>query len=228
MNNMTKTEKRANFIAALCIFVIAGAIVAFALINARQRENDAFDFHASLDEVAITVDSEEVTLKEAAYYILVAETNQNAAANQYNPDDPDALWNIRINYNFFRGLARKTIINCCIRDNIYYLQALEEGYELTEEQQKEIEQTALEEIRKMTDYQRELTAIEKDDMVRVLTKIQYARLYVEDLMEEGYGQEELDVDGEKYEEIAEKYETSTNDDIWNNLVIGKVTINQEN
>lgn len=220
-------EKRKNFIMVICILLILFSIAAFFAIASVQRERNAFDFHESLNEVVITVDSEEVTLKEAAYYILVAETNQNAAANIYNENDPNALWNIRINYNFFRGLARKTIINSCIRDNIYYLQALEEGYELSEEQKEEIEQAALEEIRKMTDYQRELTAYEKDDMIQVLTKIQYAKNYVADLIEEGYEQEELDVDGEKYEKIAENYKVSTNDDIWENLVIGKVTINRE-
>lgn len=232
MTNTTQTEgkkqeNRRTVITAICILVIMASVVAVFAIAAEKRKAEAFDFQRSLEDVAITVDSEEVTLKEVSYYIMVAETNQNAAAYIYNDKNPNAFWNIRLNYKYVSQMAEEVIINACIRDNIYYLQALEEGYQLSEEQQKEIEETALEEIQKMTDYQRELTAYQKEDMVQVLTKIQYAKNYVADLMEEGYEQEALDVDGEKYEEIAENYKTTTNKDIWNNLTIGKVTINKE-
>ena len=128
---------------------------------------------------------------------------------------------------YFRNRVKQSVIDACTRDNIYYQQALKEGYILKEEALEEIEDKALEEISKMTDFQMKLTDYQMSDMVKVLTKIAYSRKYAEDLMAEGYTAQELDVDGSKYEEIKKDYAVSVNQKIWKNITLGKVTINNE-
>ncbi len=221
---MKGIEKYVNRIQAICIVVIAISFMVFAVLAAEEREENKFDFHKSLDVVAITVGTEDITLKEVAYYIVVAETNQNAAAHIYNPENLDAFWNMRINYRFFSGMAKDAVKDSCIRDNIYYQTAIAKGYTLSEDEEKEIEKQAIEELNKLTEYQLALIDYTKEDMIQVLTKIAMAKKYVADLMEQGYAQEDLDVDGEKYEEMAESYQVSTNDEVWSNLTIGKTTI----
>ena len=98
---------------------------------------------------------------------------------------------------------------------------------MNEDSIKLVEEQALDEMGKLTADQMEITDYTKEDMIKVLTKIQYAKEYVSDLMDEGYTEEELDTGGSKYEEIENKYHPKSNDNVWDNITIGKVTINYE-
>lgn len=228
---MSKKEKASqrtkNIIITICTIVIICSIAAFALITVKLLSGEKFSYVDSLDDTVLTVEKEEVSLKEISYYILVAETNYNEAANIYNEDNPHAFWNIKLKWKFFRNMAKQSVLDACTRDNIYYQQALKEGYILKEEALEEIKDKALEEISKMTDQQMELTGYQMSDMVNVLTKIAYAREYTGNLMAEGYTEQELDTDGSKYKEIKKDYYVQVNQKIWRNITLGKVMINNE-
>jgi len=223
----TVTPKIQNIIISICTIVIIISIGALVLITVNLLSKKEFSYADSLDDTVLTVENETVSLKEISYYILVAETNYNEAANIYNEENPHAFWNMALNMKYFRNRVKQSVIDACTRDNIYYQQALKEGYILKEEALEEIEDKALEEISKMTDFQMKLTDYQMSDMVKVLTKIAYSRKYAEDLMAEGYTAQELDVDGSKYEEIKKDYAVSVNQKIWKNITLGKVTINNE-
>lgn len=221
------TPKTKNIIVSICTIAIIISIAAFALITVKLVSKKEFSYTDSLDHTVLTVENETISLKEISYYILVAETNYNEAANIYNEDNPHAFWNMALNMKYFRNRIKQSVIDACTRDNIYYQQALKEGYTLKEEVLGEIQDEALEEISKMTDFQMKLTDYHMSDMISVLTKIAYSRKYVEDLIAEGYTAQELDVDGSKYEEIKKDYAVSINQKIWKNITLGKVTINNE-
>ncbi|MCI8718771.1 MAG: hypothetical protein K1W19_09920 [Lachnospiraceae bacterium] len=216
-----------NIIVSICTIVIISCIAAFALITVNLLSKEEFSYADSLNDTVLTVEKENISLKEISYYILVAETNYNEAANIYNEDNPHAFWNIALNMKYFRNRIKQSVIDACTRDNVYYQQALKEGYTLKEEELQEIRDKALEEISKMTDWQMKITDYQMSDMVNVLTKIAYSRKYAENLMAEGYTAQELDVDGSKYEEIKKDYAVSINQKIWKNITLGKVTINNE-
>lgn len=219
------SQKANNIITSICIIIIILSIAAFALITAKLTAGEPFSYTDSLEETVLTVEAEQVSLKEISYYILVAETNYNEAARIYNEDNPHDFWNINLYFKFFRNMAKQSVIDACTRDNIYYQQALKEGYTLSEEKLENIQNQALEEISKLTEQQMELTEYQMSDMVRVLTKISYAREYAERLMAEGYTEQELDTDGSKYKEIKQDYSVEVNQKVWKNITLGKVTIN---
>lgn len=223
----TVTPKIRNIVVSICTVVIIISIAAFALITLNLLPKKEFSYADSLDDTVLTVEKENISLKEISYYILVAETNYNEAANIYNEDNPHAFWNIALNMKYFRNRVKQSVIDACTRDNIYYQQALKEGYTLKEEELEEIKDKALEEISKMTDFQMKLTSYQISDMTAVLTKIAYSKKYAENLMAEGYTAQELDVDGSKYEEIKKNYAVLINQKIWKNITLGKVTINNE-
>lgn len=223
----TVTPKIRNIVVSICTVVIIISIAAFALITLNLLSKKEFSYADSLDDTVLTVEKENISLKEISYYILVAETNYNEAANIYNEDNPHAFWNIALNMKYFRNRVKQSVIDACTRDNIYYQQALKEGYTLKEEELEEIKDKALEEISKMTDFQMKLTGYQISDMTAVLTKIAYSKKYAENLMAEGYTAQELDVDGSKYEEIKKNYAVLINQKIWKNITLGKVTINNE-
>ena len=140
-----------NIIVSICTIVIISCIAAFALITVNLLSKEEFSYADSLNDTVLTVEKENISLKEISYYILVAETNYNEAANIYNEDNPHAFWNIALNMKYFRNRIKQSVIDACTRDNVYYQQALKEGYTLKEEELQEIRDKALEEISKMTD-----------------------------------------------------------------------------
>lgn len=230
MNNSTEKEisaKTKNIITAVCTVVILLSIGAFMLITADICSGEPFSYKDSLQETALAVGDEKITLKEATYYILVSESNYNAAAQIYNQDNLDAFWNININYRFLKNMTKQAVIDACTRDNVYYQEARKAGYSLDAKAQEEIEDQAVNELNKMTSGQRAYTEYEKSDMVQVLTKIYYAKEYVSELMEQGFSGKDLDTGGLKYEKIAEDYEIKVYNGIWKNITLGQVTINND-
>lgn len=227
MNKKLNKVNKKEMITVICILVIMVCIAAFFAISSEALRNNQFNYEQSLEETAVTVGDQKISLKEASYYIMVMESNYNEAANIYNADNLDSFWNVNINHKYIKTMAKEAIIDACIRDNVYYQQARKEGYELNEDSIKLVEEQALDEMGKLTADQMEITDYTKEDMIKVLTKIQYAKEYVSDLMDEGYTEEELDTGGSKYEEIENKYHPKSNDNVWDNITIGKVTINYE-
>lgn len=219
------SEKSKNVITAICVIIIILSIGAFALITADMIVGDGFVYQDSLEETILTVGDEAVSLKEISYYILVAESNYNEAAQIYNEENLNSFWNINVNFRFFRKMAKQSVLDACTRDNIYYQQALLEENILSEEETEEIQEKAAEEMNKLTEKQLEITEYQMSDMVHVLTKIAYARKYVSNLMAQGYAEEELDTEGSRYEEIKKDYPVQVNDEIWGKITLGKVTIN---
>lgn len=219
------SEKSKNVITAICVIIIILSIGAFALITADMIVGDGFVYQDSLEETILTVGDEAVSLKEISYYILVAESNYNEAAQIYNEENLNSFWNINVNFRFFRKMAKQSVLDACTRDNIYYQQALLEENTLSEEETEEIQEKAAEEMNKLTEKQLEITEYQMSDMVHVLTKIAYARKYVSNLMAQGYAEEELDTEGSRYEEIKKDYPVQVNDEIWGKITLGKVTIN---
>lgn len=217
-----------NIIIVICVFTIISSIGMFFLIT-NKLQSGTFTYSKHLDEIILTVEESEISLKEISYYILVAETNYNEAALAYDSDNPEALWNLNLNpdmsWKLFSDVTKDEIMEACKRDNIYYQEALKQGYTLNEEESEKIKNQAVEEMNKLTDSQIEVIDYELKDMVNALTKVYYAKNYVQKLMKEGYEKEELDIGGSKYEEIRETYLVKVNEELWNVVKVGKITIN---
>ncbi len=221
------TKRLENVITVVCILIIFASVLAFIYLHAVQKEKQGFVYAKNLDKTALEVGDEVITLKEVSYYIMVAESNYNHASNQYGNSSLGGFWNLRINHKYFKNMAKETVRNACIRDNIYYQQARKEGYELDDQSIAAIEEKAVEEMNRLTEEQRETTQYGKEDMVKVLTKIEYAKTYVALLMQQGFTEEQLDTGGEKYEEYAAAYPVVINQELWNHFSLGKTTINNK-
>ena len=119
-------EKLNNAITVICILAIMISILAVVLITKDRFGKKPFSYPDSLGKTVIRVDDDEVTLKEISYYILVAETNVNAAAQEYNSNNMEAYWNMNLHPKYVRSHIRELIIDACTRDNVYYQERSEE------------------------------------------------------------------------------------------------------
>ena len=53
----------------------------------RFNKNKEFVYNKHLDETVISIDDENITLKEFSYYVYIVEKQVNDMAIKYNPDD---------------------------------------------------------------------------------------------------------------------------------------------
>ena len=213
----------------IAIVAIIISVAAFFGIRSENKKNNAFVFQDNLEENVITIDDTNIKLKEAAYYIMVIESNVNEFAIEYNTENPFAYWNVYLNNvtnsNFLRTEAKQNALDACIRDGIYYKEAMKKGIELDEKEKKQCTEDANSQYKILTGKQQQVTSYELSDMYRIILKIAIIKKYMSILMDEGYTEEELDFGGEYYEDVKSGYNIEINNDIWDEVKLGKLTIN---
>lgn len=231
MNRIRKSiQKHLNVWYAVTVCIIILAILTIIYMTSGNREYNKFNFTESLDETAFEINDTKITLKEAAYYIMVIESNVHGAAIEYNTNNPREYWNVYLNdgegnSNFLSGQAKEDAMNACIRDGIYYIEALNAGITLSDEEKKQCAEDASEEEKLLTGKQVQVTQYEYKDMYHIIEKIALVKKYVNTLMEKGYTAEQLDFGGEYYEELKKGYDVKINEEMWENISLGKLTIN---
>ena len=90
MGKSTIKNKRAE----IMVIVISAVLVAviFTMLI-RFNKNKEFVYNKHLDETVISIDDENITLKEFSYYVYIVEKQVNDMAIKYNPDDTNEFWN---------------------------------------------------------------------------------------------------------------------------------------
>ena len=209
------------------IVVIFLCILGFMYVNSGRGE---FIYNEHLEDAAFKVNEREITLKEASYYVMVIESNINEAALQYNVNNPKRYWNIYMNdgenrSNFLCDQAEEDMKASCVRDAIYYMEAQNAGVKLSKQEQSDVMDDAYEQEKLMTGKMLEVTGYEYSDLYQIMEKIAIVKKYVNTLMEKGYTEEQLDVGGEYYEELKSGYSVWVNEDMWEKITLGSVTVN---
>ncbi len=195
----------------------------------------SFVYEKDLAEPIVTIDKTVITLKEISYYIMEVENTGDEFARVYNPDNPAEYWGLYMNEEIRSGyisdLARTAALDYCIRDNIYYLEAVKAGVELTDEEQENVRLDAEEYYAQMTQRQREVTQLVTQDLELILEKVTLTQKYMVQLssQEDGSVLEAVtlhyDVGGDYYEDLKGSYTIKVNERIWAQVRPGHITIN---
>lgn len=72
-------------IEVIALVILAAFIVALGFLVYRYNKNKDFIYEKHLQENVITINSENITLKDFSYYVYVVEKKINEMALQYNP-----------------------------------------------------------------------------------------------------------------------------------------------
>lgn len=233
---MDKKKKRRlkPEIKGILIFVLVlGVLTAAAVVYQYQT---AFSFASGLAEPIVTIDETVVTLKEISYYIMEVENTGDEFARLYNPDNPIEYWGLYMNEaasaGYVSDLARTAALDYCIRDNIYSLEAVKNGVELTGEERESVRTDAEDYYGRMTQRQRETTQLATEDLELIFEKIALTQKYMVQLssQEEDVSVLEAvtlhyDVGGDYYESLKDSYAVKVNERIWGQVRPGHTTIN---
>lgn len=225
------SEKKQNIITVICLLIIIFSAAAFLLLFIGNGDEE-FSYRDNLDKKVLTVaskddDSQTVTIsmQEMSYYIINIEGDMNDMATQYDSENPNSYWNIILEKGMYtmRDYAKDLTMDSCVRDNIYYLEAMQSGMKLTDEECKKASDNAKLILDNLTGRQMDISNYDYNDLYNIQLKVELAGKYANNLLENGYTKEELEISGEYYDELKEKYDIVI-EDIWDNVSLGELSI----
>lgn len=187
-------------------------------------------YSESLDKVAADVNGTSLTFRDAAFYVAVEEAQVEREAYEYDPENPSKYWNTHVNGIYIRVAARNAAIQMAIHDEIFYQMAVQEGIELTEEEEETVASMH-------RDYWGDLTADGKDsrlgvsseDIYACMQKIACAQKYqtIYAALEDA-DYEEFNFGEPRYEELLKKQKYRIHKDVWGRVDFGNVTLSRGN
>ena len=220
-------RKYRPMILSLLFVAMAGILVS------RGAGGSGMAYREHLEDVAVTMtvpDGEQIalTLNDLAYYVWKVERDGDVRARAYDAADPKAYWNLFLNdegdqSGYMSDLGRKAVVDYAVRDAIYVHEAQENGFTLTEDQEKD---AILEADRYFLDQSpkaAEALQLSREELIESVKKETLAREYMLYLYDNG--QKDVDVGGAAYEALKATYLVNENTDIIKGIRIGYVTIN---
>ena len=223
--------KRNDRIIIICIICIAVAVCAFMFIYYGSK-NEEFVYNKYLDENVLTVcgnddsaDEVAVNMQEMAYYIINVEGDIDQMARQYSESHPEKYWTLKIETTYsMKDYAKDLAFDTCVRDNIYYMEALKAGLELTEEELKLASEDAKTIMKNLSGKQMDMSDFTTSVLYNIEKKLYLASKYLNTLTEEGYKIADLELDGSYYKELLEQYNIETNEAVWDEVELGKLSV----
>ena len=227
-------EKTENIIKVICVVVIIASVIAFLFLYYAQK-NEPFIYEKHLEERVLTVNDAKykqytmtVDLQEMTYYVINVEGEIHDMAVQYNSDNPDAYWKVKLKKGTYtmRQYAKELAYDSCVRDNIYYIEALKAGVELTDEEKQMAKRDAKTILENASAKWLQVSDFTLDVLYYIEEKLYITSKYVNMLLEDGYTNEELELKGTYYEKLKEDYTISVNEKLWDRVIFGNITIDK--
>lgn len=216
---------RINKLVKPIVLILCVAVMVYALLtmgNNRAKLN----YQEHLEDTAVTVDSEEITFQDLAFYILYEEGKIEEQARIYNPDYTKDYWNLHTNDTFIQLEAKEVVLGMAVHDHLFYQMAVAEGMDtLTEEEEQELEYRITDFWEDLLDIQWEKLPCSEETINEQIRLAAIAEKYQNYLAEElGPSQAAYKYDGYYYQQIMEQHQVETNDKLWDRLVLGDITL----
>lgn len=215
-------KQKLKFTIILLVIVVALGVMSFNEYQSRQN----LVFSNSLEEVVLTVDGRELTLKDMAFYIAYQEGEIEKAARIYNPEDTDEYWNLYTNNTFLREAGKQAALDMAVHDEIFYRLAVEEGLELSEEEETHLANDRYDFWSDLEEEQRAALGVSEEILAESMRKIALAEKYQYLLAEmKQKSAEAYAFSGAAYEKLLEEHEYAIEEDVWERVPFGGVTVN---
>ena len=213
------------------ITIVLAAIIIFFVAGTRweNRKRDPLVYRESLEKEAVTVNGQNLTLRDLAFYVAYEEAQVEPKALLYDEENPTRYWNANMGGTYVRVAARDAAMQMAIHDEIFYQMALQEGIGLSEEEEKYLQQAE-------EDFWSDLSedggdkrmGITKDDIFNTMRKITFAEKYQQiyaELHNRSY--EEYDFTGEAYQKLLSKQDYKIHEKVWKRVSFGSVSLNYD-
>lgn len=209
--------------------VVLSVAVIVSFIALRTGENKQYlNFTETLEETVFTVDGEAVTLKDMAFYIAYEEQQVEEDAYIYNPDDTSEYWKIYSNGTFIGKAAKQSALDMAIHDKIFYDMACADGMELDEKEKERLANSQYDFWSDLGEQEREWLGVSQEILNESLRKLALA-----EKCQSIYAQmnndsvEDYSFEAEKYKKLLETHEVVVEEDIWQYIHFGHITVHHK-
>lgn len=186
----------------------------------------SIDVLANLDEPVVTVDGEELVLRDLGFYILFEEHKVEEEAEIYNDRRTKDFWNIHTNGFFLQAQAKDAVLQMAIHDRIFYRAAQEAGLVLTTEEKETLENARTDFWADLYEEQLERIPGTFESVNETLKEIALAEKYqfrLAKALDTTYAG--LNWGGYDYEQLLEKeHEVKVNQRVWRRVILGDITL----
>lgn len=217
-----------KYIVTIVLGVIVIILGMYSFQSAGARKD--LKYTECLDEMAVTVNDQIVTFREAALYVAYEEQSVQEQALVYDEEHTDKYWNLHIDGEFVRVAAKQATQQMLIHDVIFYQMAVEEEMDLSEEEAQAFENNFYDFWSDLTDDgKEELLGVTEDELHEAMRRMALAQKCQEiyAIVNE-IPREELDFSGEAYQQLLEEYKYKINDKVWDRLSFGNITLRHDN
>ena len=210
-------QSRKKYIITLILLVTLVALMIYGKDTGERRMKLVYS--QALDEVAVTVNGTDLTLRDVAFYVAFEEEQVEEQACEYNPEDTSEYWNVHVDGIYIRVAARNAAIQM----------AMEEKIRLTSEEEASC-QLAYEDFWSdfTADGKAERLGVTAEDirdcMYRMALAQKYQSIYAQ-LQDVEY--EQCNYGEAVYETLLKEQTYSINKDVWGRIDFGNVTLTHE-
>lgn len=217
-------NQRFRFSTGLLLLVVIVTFISIRTGNQKQYLN----FAESLDKAAVTVDGQEMTLQDLAFYIAFEEQQVEKDAYVYNPEDTSEYWNLYSNGTFIRKAAKKTALDMAVHDKIFYEMACEAEIELDEQEEKRLANSQYDFWSDLEEEQLVWLGVSREVLNESLRKLAVAEKYQSIYAQmQNESMEDYSFEGEKYKELLENHEVTVLDEVWDYVHFGFITVHHK-
>lgn len=218
---MSGMRQKLRFTAVLVVLLIILGTASYREQGKRQK----LSFPESLDLVMVTVDGEQVTLREMAFYIAYEEGSMEDAAIIYNPDNTDEYWQLYTNHTFLREQAKQTVLDMTVHDTLFAQMAAKEGVVLSEAEEQYLANEQQDFWSDLTEEQRESLSVSEDTLDETMRKMALAQKYQSILAEmEQVDYEDYSIGGTEYEKLLAQHTCELDETTWDRVPFGSITV----
>lgn len=234
MSKGTLKKKKVEIITVCICVVLIAAILAILIVFNKSKD---FVYNKHLDEAVISIDDENITLKDFSYYIYIVEKQINDMAIKYNPDDLNDFWNTHFKNSldsvFTRDYAKQLAKDLCEYDYIMEKETAIHNIYVTESEKESIKADAKDTYDDFSQKAKDNTRLSEEDIYNILCRRKLVEKYAvraaQQVKSDGFEGDSaslLDYDGEYYKEVIKsKYNVTENNKLLDKITMGRVTVN---
>lgn len=214
----------------LITLILVVILICFAAgTRYESKQRDPLDYSRSLDQVAVTVNGEPLTLRQMAFYVAYEEAQVEPKALLYDAEHPTRYWNANMGGSYVRVSARNAAMQMAVHDTIFYQMAQEEGIGLTSEEEayfKQAEQDFWSDL--SGDGGDKRMGVSEADILDTMQRITYAEKYQRIFAElHNAAYEDYDFTGAAYAELLKEQDYKIHEKVWKRVSFGSISLRRE-
>ena len=199
----------------LCVLIIVLGLFS----RWKNRQLAPIDYKNSLEKTVFEINGTSLTLRNMAFYVTYEEAEVAKQAMEYDEEDPKHYWNTRLNGTYVRVAARNAAIQM----------AMEEGIELTDEEEKSYRMTEQDFWGDMVDSDKDVRiGVSEKDIAETMHKIALAQKYQEIYAAlQNDEKDDYNFSEDAYKQLLEKQKYKINEKVWKRVSFGTITLDYQ-